>query len=648
MPRTLDSGAYLEVRGLSEEDENRHAERSFRWSDTFVKEKLTLFSNGYLYHPRFLLYRAAVTGAVSQERYESTLVPSRDWRADQGFEYDFSLHLLPEHAYNLSLFARRYEPLFTERFASRVNNVATSQGADFRYRRKPYFLHARYSDDTLTSGPISSGVRQLGLNGEYFRQFEGNDHLSLTAAFNPSRFERSSGLTGSSTGALLGNLLAYGRYRLSSHLSQSRLEQDDRQSGRFESTQLIWQERLDVELPLHFRTTLSYRQQQSENRFPDVDPSRLRGLSNVSRDLSGTLAHQLYESLTTSYSFTRSQQNSIGGDSHSSSHQLGLSYDKTIPRGRLLLGASFGRNEISNAGQRDVLSEAHPAVAVPGAFELGQANAEPASIALFLRSPVSPFESVRLLPGVHFAITDRADRLEIQILSLPDEFVLPASYDFEVSYSLAGGGFALRSNFRSVTGSVQLFNDRLTPYASHSTVSAEVLSGFYPGAIPDSTTTTAGLILRLGGLRARAEYRQVDWEASPYSSWLGELQYAGALTRSTRLYATASHKRWDYPRGRSDQPGEATNQTTDLAAVDLQQKLFARTMTLSVGGSYTENHSLFDSRARSLNASLSWKIGRTDFSAGATLYESEADGGGIAISGRSRRIYHLRLRRDLF
>ena len=648
LPRTLDNGAYLDLRGLFEEDDNRHADRSYRWSDTFFKEKLTLFSNGYVYHPRFLLYRASVTGALSQERYETSLAPSGEWRPDDGFEYDFALHLLPEHPYNLHLFARRYEPLFTERFASRENNIATSQGADFRYRRKPWFLHTRLSDDSLTSGTIRSDVHRLGLNGEYFKQFQGSDILSVTAAYNPSRFERNTGLEGNSRELLLGSLLAFGRYRLSSSLTGNDLEQDDRRTGRFESDQLVWQERLDVELPLHFRTEIDWRYQDSETRFPDADPGRLKALSNLSRDLSATLIHQLFESLTSSYSFSRNSRRSTGGESDSSSHQLGFSYDKTIPRGRLLLGASFGRNDIDNSGATDVANEPHPSVAVPGSFELGQENVEPTSVVLFVRSPVSPFESIRLTEGVHFTVTSLVNALEIVILSLPPQFVLPGSYDFVVSYSLESGGFRLRSRFNSVSGSVQLFGNRLTPYASYSTVDSEVRSGFYPGAIPDSATTTAGLLFRLGGLRARGEYRNVDWESSPYTLWLGELQYVGALSRSTRLSASASHRRWDYPLGRSDVPGEPSIQTTDLAAVDLQQKLFARTLMLSVGGSWSETRGLFDSRSRSVNSTLSWQIGRTDLSAGATIYDSESEGGGIAISRRTRTLYHQRLRRELF
>ncbi len=651
LPRTFDNGAYLEVNGLMEEDDNRHGESAFRWTDTFFKEKLTLFSNGYVYHPRFLLFRAAVTGVVSQERYDTSLVPSDEWRPDDGFEYDFSLHLLPEHAYNLHLFSRRYEPLFTERFAARENSVATSHGADFRYRKKPYFMHARYSDETLTSGEIRSGVQRLGLNGEYFRQFEGNDLLSVTATFNPSRFDRSTGLQGTTLEAQLGNLLALGRYRLSSNLSQTDVEQDDRQSGRFESRQFVWEERFNVELPLHFRGELYYRQRQSDNRFPDGGPGQPQELSNLTRDLQALFSHQLFESLTSSYTFSRNEQDSISGDSGSTSHQLSFSYDKTIPRGRLLLGASFGRSDIESSGRTDVVSESHPAFAVPGTFALLQENVAADSIVLLVRSPVSPFESVQLAEGVHYLVSSLVNALEIEVLSLPPQFALPGSYDFAVSYSLTDGGFALGSRYRTVSASLPLFEDRLTPYASHSTVESEVRSGLYPGAVPDSTTTTAGLLCRFGDLRARGEYRDVVWETSPYTMWLGELRYIGALSRSTRLNASASHRRWDYPQGRSRLPGasgRAEIQTTDIASIDIQQKLFRRRLLLSVGGSYSETHNLYDSRANSLNASLSWRIGRTDLSAGATIYSSQAEGGGIAISERTRRLFYLRLRRDLF
>jgi len=651
LPRTFDNGAYLEVHGLFEEEENRYADRTFQWSDTFFKEKLTLFSNGYVYHPRFLLYGAAVTGVISQERYGTSLVPSDEWRPDNGFEYDFSLRFLPEHPYNLSLFARRYEPLFTERFAGRENSISTTHGADFRYRHKPYFVHARYSDDTLTSGELSSSVERLGLDGEYFKLFQDNDYLSVTASYKPSRFDRSSGLTGSNREVSAGNLVSLGRYRLDSNLSSTLYEQEDLRSRRFESEQLIWRERFDVRLPMNFRGELTYRHQKSDSRFPDAAPGQTRALSSLSRDLSALLSHQLFESLTSSYRFTRGEQSSQGGESRSTGHQLGFSYDKTIPHGRLLLGANLGRSDVESSGQSDVVNEPHPGVAVPGAFTLLQENVEPQSLAVFVRSPISPFESIQLQEGLHYLVSNLVNALEVQVLSLPPQFTLPGSYDFVASYSLASGTFGLASRYKTFSGSVALFDDLLTPYVSYASVDSEVKSGFYPGAIPDSTTKTAGLLFRWDGLRARGEYREVEWETSPYSLWLGELQYTGALSRSTRLHGSLSHRRWDFPQGRSGSfggPQAAEVQTTDMIAADVQQKLFRQRLLLSVGGSYSENHSSFDSRSHSVNASLGWKMGRTDLSAGATIYDTEAEGDGIAISGRTRKLFYLRLRRDLF
>jgi len=195
---------------------------------------------------------------------------------------------------------------------------------------------------------------------------------------------------------------------------------------------------------------------------------------------------------------------------------------------------------------------------------------------------------------------------------------------------------------------VQLFDNRLTPYASRSTVHAEVRSGFYPGAIPDSTTTTAGLLLRLGDLRARASSaRSTGRPVRTPRGWGSCSTSARSPARpgSTPRPRTAGGT---IPTDAPACPAILRTQTTDLASVDVQQKLFARTMLLSVGGSYSEMHGLLDTRSHSLHASLSWKIGRTDFSAGATIYDSESEGGGIAISRRTRRLYSLRLRRDLF
>ena len=70
LPRPTRNGAYLDLFASHERDENAGGVRSFGWNDTFFKEKLTLYSSGFFYHPRFLQYQASIATALKQEAPE--------------------------------------------------------------------------------------------------------------------------------------------------------------------------------------------------------------------------------------------------------------------------------------------------------------------------------------------------------------------------------------------------------------------------------------------------------------------------------------------------------------------------------------------------------------------------------------------------
>src|SRR4051812_19092541 len=87
LPRPFKSGAYLDLFGADERDNTENGPHRFQWTDGFTQEKLTLFSNGYVYHPRFVVYQASVAGLLKQESYRSPLLAS-GWRHRSGVEYD--------------------------------------------------------------------------------------------------------------------------------------------------------------------------------------------------------------------------------------------------------------------------------------------------------------------------------------------------------------------------------------------------------------------------------------------------------------------------------------------------------------------------------------------------------------------------------
>lgn len=650
LPHSFSSGAWLELFGSSERDETRYGERSFEWRDDFLKEKVTVFSDGWVYHPRFLQYRLSLTGALRQENYSTHAVAGAGWRNDDGLEYEARLYVLPEHAFQAQLFALRYEPLFKEQSATTHGNLATSRGADLRYRRKPLFLRARYSDDRLESDRSFSRVQGLVTEAEYFQRSRSGDELSLTASHNPARFSASSGLEGTSTESTAGGFLDLGWLRWDASATRSTREQHDGflTPGQFESEQLAWQQRLSLHLPAHFRTDFAYRWLDSTNRLPATVLGPGNELSSLDKDLRVDVVHRLYQSLDSTYTFRDATRTSAGGETGDRFHALAFNYTKAIPRGRVQAGLNLGRGETTSAGQAQVVNEPHPALRVPGTFTLGQATADRASLVVFLKSPVEPFEIVQLAEDVHYTVAPIADRFEVTLFALPAEFVVPGTYDFFVSYELAAGDYRLRTDTLGHSASVQLFDNLLMPYYSYVEVRSDVAAGFFPGDVLASTTWTAGLALTRGAWRGRLEYQDVDWNVNPYRVWRADAQYTGTLGAALTFYGTAGYQNRRFPRGRAGLDGQALAEQTQSATASVQRQFLERTLVLAVGGAFSRTETIYDTTAWSLNSSLSWRIGRLNLTAGASAYDAETRGAAVTRSGRTHVYYYFRLRRDLF
>lgn len=648
LPRTLESGAFLDLFAADEKDDSRTAAGRLRWTDTFFKEKLTLFTNGYVYHPRFLQYQLSIAEALKQETYEASFLAPLGRRRGSGLEYDAKLFLLPEHAYTLDLFALRYQPLFKEQFATQHNLVETSRGAGFRYRKKPYFFRARYTDQTVESASSTAEIRQFSSGGEYYARYRNGNSLSLSAAANPSRFRSSTGLDGSSLDTSIGNLLDLQWLRINSLVAKNRLDQADSGGRGFAAQQLSWQELATALLPLHFRTDLSYRYLSNENTLSDESASTARRLSSVNRDLQFAILHRLFQSLDSSYVLRDDSATSAAGDSTTLSHALTFNYTKSISSGRILAGLNLSRSDTDNRGPTDVVDEGHPALAIPGSFQLAQPYADRASLILFLRSPLPPFETIQLQENVHYSVAAVGITFEVTIFALPAQFVVPGSYDFRVTYTLATGSFRLRSDMIGHNASVQLLDDLLTPYYSYSVVRPRVLSGVLPGATFDSSTLAAGLALHVGPARARVEYQDLRWEISPFHAWRADLQYVGSFGPTTSFNATAAYLIKDFFRGRSPDASQRYTEKSKSAAANLQQQLFARRMSVSIGGSYSRIEGLLQNSAYSVNGSLTCRVGKLDLSAGGSAYKSETEGLDVLTNRRLHHYYYLKLRRQLF
>jgi hypothetical protein len=650
LPRSVGSGAYLDLFASAERDETRYGDRRFEWKDSFLKEKLTLFTNGYVYHPRFLQYRLSLTGALRQEDYRTSAVAGAGWRRDDGFEYDTRIYLLPEHPFQAQLFALRYEPLFKEQSATTHDNMATSRGVDFRYRKQPLFLRARYSDDRRSSDRSASQVETLTTDGEYIRRFRKGRELSVRASHAPSRFSASSGLAGTSAESVLGGVLDLGGVRFETSGTRSQRDQHDGYLtlGQLESELISWQQRVSVRLPAHFRSNLTYRYLDSRTTLPATVLGPASELSARDQDLRFELVHRLYLSLDSTYTYRDDTHTSSGGETGDRSHALAFNYSKSIPRGRVQAGLNLGRGETRSAGEAQVVNEPHFALPVPGTFQLAQPTANRESIVVVMRSPVAPYEMVRLQQDVHYTVAPLGDRFEVTILTLPAEFVVPGTYDFYVSYSLSAGTYRLRTDTLGHSASVQLFDNLLMPYYSYVEVRSDVLSGSFPGNALDSRTWTAGLALTGGGWRGRLEYQDVNWDVNPYRTWRVEAQYTGTIGALTSYYATAGWQQRRFPRGRVELAGHSLTEETQSATANLQRQFLDRTLSLAAGGAFSRTQGLYETTAYSLTSSLTWRIGKLDLTAGASAYDADTRSSTITRSGRTHVYYYFRVRRGLW
>ncbi|MEW6601151.1 MAG: hypothetical protein AB1499_09285 [Nitrospirota bacterium] len=634
-----------------ETDNSKAGVTRSEWTDIFVKEKLTLSSIGYVYHPRFVQYRFALSGVLKQEDYNSSLSEPVSWRNATGTEYDVNVVVLPEHPYNLRLFTRRTEPLFTEYLATQSHNVQTSRGAVFRYEKKPYFFHLKYIENSIESSLNSSDVKTFSVDGKYFKQYRNDNKFSLNGGYIHRDFTSSSLLKGVSNEYHLNNFIDLGKASLSSNLAKNIFTQEDPLAASVEHDLLSWDERLSVKLPLNFRTELSYNYQKNGFTTGATDTSSESSLSNISKRAELDIIHKLYQSLSNTYTLRRNSLASSAGDTEGTSHSLATSYNKSIPGGMLLAGLNLSRAVTDSAGQTTVANEPHASVAVPGSFVINTQFAALETVRIFLKSPIEPFELILLEENIHYIVSPFGNTFQINVINLPSQFVVPGTYEFLVTYDLTSGNFKLQMETAGYNISFNLFNHMLNPYFNHTNVRSDVLSGNFTGAPVDSTLYAAGVIFQKKPFQAMAEYQDFDSNISPYSAWRGEVSYSNNITETTRFSSTAAYSDTNYPEGRSIEQGEQLTITAASLSANIQKQFPEKNLSFSAGGAYAYTKGQINGTTYSLNSSLLWKIGRLVFSLGASAFDSITESTGADTTIRTERIhqyYYINIKRKIF
>ena len=139
IPTIYSKQGDFELNIMHQSDENTAGGRGTRSSDSFAYERLRLYLDGYVYHPRFIQFLMKGAAGLSQERYKNNLLGSfSDNSLSQ--DYEFRAKILPEHPYNLELYTLRTIPLLRMSSAE-MRQTSTEKGAIFDYADKPLFFN---------------------------------------------------------------------------------------------------------------------------------------------------------------------------------------------------------------------------------------------------------------------------------------------------------------------------------------------------------------------------------------------------------------------------------------------------------------------------------------------------------------------------
>ena len=358
-------------------------------SDTYFAEKIVLSTTGFVYHPRFLLFLAKLGGGLGQEKFETNNPAANSgggsWRNNPLWEYELRTILLPEHPYNLEIFALRRNPFIPGRTGWGIHPVNHSQGALFNYRERPWSIRLGYTHSTTEGDQSTTDTRNLNAGAGYFLE-----NFSLSGAYSRSDTHNSFVQAGSEftneNYSLQNQIRLFDRkFFLTSEVSWNFFDTNaGRRSGT--SDRFTWTEQMMMYLPWNFETHLTYNHfKGAEKSHEEISDTESRFSSTT--DTAGfTISHRLYESLFTAYNFNYSSLKSPTGDLEDTTNSLNATYTKRIPRGRLTAGGFLSKTFSDRNSAPTVINEVHNA-RIFDEFPLARTDIDESSVRINVRDP---------------------------------------------------------------------------------------------------------------------------------------------------------------------------------------------------------------------------------------------------------------------
>ncbi len=511
-------------------DEQGTADTKRRNETTEFQEKLTLGTEGDIYHPDLLTYRGALGLGLRQSRFHfDDEVDTGDGTLD---EYSLSGELLRSQWYPMGFHLDKSEQYIPRLFASTLRSQRQSAGGTLALRLEDWPMQFQYGKDrTIQEGVSAQDSDRFVREGESFRYGLAHDF----SKYSNLKFDYSNeNIQQERFGA------AFNRNEQRSNLRHDWLFGQDQQhhldsflsywdqSGDQELQQLQWQEHLSLKhsqaLETHYSATFD------ESARPTLQNDRLRG--------GAGFVHRLFQSWVTRGDLYASRARlGEGVVVDEKEGRLGFDYQKKNPWGTFFGNYTVDVLNLDQTGGRTIVNrvdERH-ALDVTGSLriQLERTNIDPRSIVV-MDSGRTKFYSdytVRQNSGItEILITPGGD------ITTDGNQTLSIDYDFFTEP---------QRNEDATTGILvvrQRFDNGLSLYYQHRTRD-ERLTSTDTSLVPDEFEIhTLGTDYVHQGLRLVAEYSQEKSTRIPSTTKRLEANYQllwGGDT-NVNLYATNS------------------------------------------------------------------------------------------------------------
>lgn len=610
LPQLIYSEAYLQLDASSVDNEAVQNGTGSKASSEVLGERINLLAEGFVYHPKFLLFLTKFSGGLNQQSVNGF------GKNDTTLNYEIRTKIFPQHPLTLELFK-----LHTEAYNPAAPTIVSlsgsvdQQGAELTYKILPFIFRAGYVENDVNSRTSSAHTQSYHMSGTYNDRLQSDDASYLHSE------------TASSLGSLTVrddynflNTLHFTDIRLDSIVNEIKLEQTAPLLPSFKADTFSWNENLTAPLPWNLTTRASYAYRDENSRTDETSgpPDEFNRFSTATFGLT----HHLYQSLVTNLTIIDHKMNSTHGDFQTNTDLFSSTYYKTIPYGKLTMGVQLGSSETDHQGAPSIIDEIHSA-ALLTTFSLAQTNIVLSSIVVQVKDPVAG--TLITLPQSDFLSAQIGNTVQITVVSVfPMTPQAPGFiYEFHVSYSLVSDQSTIKTTFAGYTFKTDLFENLASVYYNYGASRQDVTSGSVLGVADRTLLHVIGATVYAGSYSGLIEYQDFESRMTPYTSKKTSLQYQQPVSDDTSMSADITYTATDYPSP-SDHP-ETPAYRVNVTQTDLMTaSRFPREhLAFLLTASYNMTRSVWDSNSLIASTNVTWESGLISISGGAQINQTE-------------------------